>query len=79
MQVIKMVLEGARPSVEISYDVPAHYVELMTACWDEEPQTRPHFKQVDSSSTRPTVTLTSSSIINQLNAYCNCRLPDHDV
>ena len=50
MQVMKMVLEEARPSLKmLPYDTPTQYVELITACWHPDPHARPHFKQVSSS------------------------------
>jgi len=53
LQVMKLVLEGARPSVKlIGSDTPPNYVELMTACWNHDPQTRPHFKQVSSTAAK---------------------------
>ena len=47
VQVMRLVLEGARPSLElVGGDAPARYVDLMTQCWNHDPNTRPSFKQV---------------------------------
>jgi len=49
MQVMRLVLDASRPSLElIASDTPQSYVDLMTKCWDQDPLSRPSAKQVSS-------------------------------
>jgi len=62
---MNMVLDGERPPLErIPYDTPGPYVELMTACWEQEPHARPHFKQV---------TVLILSLVNLIMCYATRR------
>lgn len=44
LQIVKALDAGSRPA--IPSDVPEEYVELMTDCWQQKPDSRPNFDQI---------------------------------
>ena len=46
LQIQEIILNGGRPEVDDLFIVP-HYRELMIICWEQEPENRPSFKQVE--------------------------------
>lgn len=55
-QIRRLVLEGARPTVPPTADLPGHdtasfarldaYIQLMGECWSPAPEQRPSFEQI---------------------------------
>ena len=46
LQIQEIILNGGRPELDDLFIVP-HYRELMIICWEQEPENRPSFKQVE--------------------------------
>ncbi|XP_025082560.1 probable serine/threonine-protein kinase drkC isoform X2 [Pomacea canaliculata] len=45
-EVIEIVKNGGRPDTPSSIDLMPQYKDLMKQCWDQQPEQRPHFKQI---------------------------------
>lgn len=43
---LKIVKEGERPKIKNEDGIPELYIELITKCWEEEPNKRPSFLEI---------------------------------